>query len=622
MYIPCPLCEEAEGSDDECKTDTTLPCKHTINSSLVPPTIYECAQLGLLDELQRLLLQRSKTSEWSVNTPDNQNATLLHWASFYNQLHVIKYLLALPHINVNAVGGDLLSTPLYWAAHRNNIQAVALLLDHHADPTIADKHGFDAYFVAVQSGYTILSAFFIAKGCNIDTPSQDADRLTPLMWLCRYKFELDTARMLFGLGANVHETDAHGNTALHLAATSDFVVAAKYLLDRGVDIHAKNKRGQTALDIANDVASDIETRTSGKRTAATVGLLRSVYRYDESYNTLPVSVLKRHAGLTAFWTPWFVMGLIGVAAHKLDGRDVVVGIAASVAFGYWLVKVAGLDVNPSKLKYSRLMFGVNVHSIFWITFGVALLVAEGALYVHATMVFFVFFTGTCVCVYWTTTTSPGLLSTTIQERHRNVMDLVAMHSRPEVKFCSTCLQHRPLRSKHNVELNACVARFDHFCTFVANVVGANNHTFYFGFLFNSVMGIGVYLAMIVDYLAREGVLNEPTYWRTLARVGHNYPVVLSISILAAVHIVWIGGLLVANIYGILFTWTTNERVLQSRSQAKTSSLHSKFSRGVVQNVVDFFHFPLGDELDRIDWRRCRFYSLDELHARPSKAKLE
>ncbi|KAH9148033.1 hypothetical protein AeRB84_008468, partial [Aphanomyces euteiches] len=212
MYIPCPLCEEAEGSDDECKTDTTLPCKHTINSSLVPPTIYECAQLGLLDELQRLLLQRSKTSEWSVNTPDNQNATLLHWASFYNQLHVIKYLLALPHINVNAVGGDLLSTPLYWAAHRNNIQAVALLLDHHADPTIADKHGFDAYFVAVQSGYTILSAFFIAKGCNIDTPSQDADRLTPLMWLCRYKFELDTARMLFGLGANVHETDAHGNT--------------------------------------------------------------------------------------------------------------------------------------------------------------------------------------------------------------------------------------------------------------------------------------------------------------------------------------------------------------------------------------------------------------------------
>ncbi|CAK4806252.1 unnamed protein product, partial [Aphanomyces euteiches] len=150
MSAACLKYDGLDASDDESKTDTAFPTMNRINSSLVPPTIYECAQLGLLDELQRLLLQRSKTSEWSVNTPDNQNATLLHWASFYNQLHVIKYLLALPHINVNAVGGDLLSTPLYWAAHRNNIQAVALLLDHHADPTIADKHGFDAYFVAVQ----------------------------------------------------------------------------------------------------------------------------------------------------------------------------------------------------------------------------------------------------------------------------------------------------------------------------------------------------------------------------------------------------------------------------------------------------------------------------------------
>ncbi|CAK4083768.1 unnamed protein product [Aphanomyces euteiches] len=623
MRVFCPTCRVVEGPSEDSSFDTTLLCKECSSPCKIP-TIYECAQYGLLEELKFLQAEKAKAGSWDINALDEHNATLLHWASLNNRLLVMMHLLDFPDINVNVLGGDLLSTPIYWASHRNNIYAVALLLEHRADPTIADKNGVDAYFVAVQSGFTILSSYMIAMGCDVDTRCWDADQLTPLMWLCRYKFELDTARMLFGLGANIHLTDAHGNTALHLAATSDFAMAAKQLLDHGIDIYGKNKLGQTALDISNAVAATIEERTQGKRTAATVEFLRKVYRYDTSYNSLPLSVLKRNAQQTAFWTPWVVLGLAGYATHKLHGYWVLVGVLGSIAVGYFLFQVAGLSVNPGKRKNASLMLGVNVGSTFWISFVYLVLLRPlNNFSTASTMLLLFFLVGILGCLYFTTTRDPGFIPTSYEERRRNIRELVDMKSPSDVKLCTTCIQRRPLRSKHDAELNACIARFDHFCPFVANAVGANNHTVFFGFLIFAVAGIGWFLFLAYSYFNSEGIFNEASYLNMVTRLFHEYPVAMCTSILAVIHILWIGYLLGANIYGILFAWTTNECVLQGRipvNPAEPTPHHSKFSRGVVQNVIDFFHLPLGD--NRIDWTKARFYSLDDIHARRRDDKTE
>ncbi|RHY33517.1 hypothetical protein DYB32_001591 [Aphanomyces invadans] len=303
------------------------------------------------------------------------------------------------------------------------------------------------------------------------------------MWLCRYKFELDTMRMLIGLGANIHAVDANGYTALHWAASRDFAMAAKQLIDHGIDIYATTPKGETALDLSNRVASDIEDSTRGKRTAAAVGFLRKVYAYDKAYSTFPLS---------------------------------------------------------------------------------------------------------------------------------NIRELVDMKSRSEVKLCTTCIQRRPLRSKHDAELNGCVARFDHFCPFVANAVGANNHTYFLGFLVFAVAGIGYFLVLAWNLSAI--VAGDATYWGIVTHLAHDFPVVTSTCGLAVVHIAWIGYLLGANIYGILFAWTTNECVLQGRvpvDPAAPVMHHSKFSRGITQNVIDFFHLPIGH--NRIDWTTARFYNLADVH---------
>ncbi|ETW01150.1 hypothetical protein H310_06753 [Aphanomyces invadans] len=594
MRVFCRTCKECEDSSDATMFDEALTCAKC-GGPYVQPSVFECAQYGLLDELKFLLDKEGESSPVDINMRDSHNATLLHWASLNNRLLVMMYLLDLPGIDINAVGGDLKSTPIYWASHRNNIYAVALLLEHHADPSIADANGIDAYFVAVQSGHTILASYMIAMGCDVDTTSQNTDKSTPLMWLCRYKFELDTMRMLIGLGANIHAVDANGYTALHWAASRDFAMAAKQLIDHGIDIYATTPKGETALDLSNRVASDIEDSTRGKRTAAAVGFLR-----------------KLHSRHTAFWTPWIVLGLAGYATHALHGVHVFIGVLGALAVGYALFSIAGLGVNPGKRKNAALMLGVNIGSTFWINFVFVTSIAAHVSNAESVLLM-ALVAGILVCLYFTATRDPGMIRTTSSERRRNIRELVDMKSRSEVKLCTTCIQRRPLRSKHDAELNGCVARFDHFCPFVANAVGANNHTYFLGFLVFAVAGIGYFLVLAWSYLSAI-VAGDATYWGIVTHLAHDFPVVTSTCGLAVVHIAWIGYLLGANIYGILFAWTTNECVLQGRvpvDPAAPVMHHSKFSRGITQNVIDFFHLPIGH--NRIDWTTARFYNLADVH---------
>ena len=49
-----------------------------------------------------------------VNQPDAETVTLLHWASINNRKEIVKYLIA-KGATVDAIGGELQSTPLHWA---------------------------------------------------------------------------------------------------------------------------------------------------------------------------------------------------------------------------------------------------------------------------------------------------------------------------------------------------------------------------------------------------------------------------------------------------------------------------------------------------------------------------
>ena len=111
------------------------------------------------------------------------------------------------------------STALAWAALRNNSEPLAILLDYGADIEIADCNGDTALME---------SLFF-----NSD----------------------DSLKLLLERGADYSKTDSYGDPFLHDVAiygglgTIDVVADAKF---KRLDIHALNKKGKTALELARE----------------------------------------------------------------------------------------------------------------------------------------------------------------------------------------------------------------------------------------------------------------------------------------------------------------------------------------------------------------------------------
>lgn len=120
---------------------------------------------------------------FDVNQRDSENITLLHWGSINCRKDIVSLFIERGAI-VDAVGGQLNSTPLHWATHQGHLSMVVLLMKHGADPTLRDGEGCSAIHLAAQFGFTSIVAFLLAKGVSPDIP--DRNGLTPLMWAaCR-----------------------------------------------------------------------------------------------------------------------------------------------------------------------------------------------------------------------------------------------------------------------------------------------------------------------------------------------------------------------------------------------------------------------------------------------------
>lgn len=183
-----------------------------------------------------------------VNLPDGDNISLLHWASINNRVEIVKLLLE-KNAKVDAIGGDLNSTPLHWAVRQGHLATVVLLMNAGADPLIKDAEGCAAIHLAAQFGHTAVVAYLIAR--NVSPDNYDGGGMTALMW-CSWKIlSLDPVRLLLTLGANPNIQDVtHGNTALHWAILARNPRAIWSLIFKGkANIDIKNQKGDTPLQM-------------------------------------------------------------------------------------------------------------------------------------------------------------------------------------------------------------------------------------------------------------------------------------------------------------------------------------------------------------------------------------
>lgn len=120
--------------------------------------------------------------------------------------------------------------------HRGDTNAALKMIDRH--PGIAQA----GLYEAVHQNHPELVRVLLARGAKATTPWRWACWYTPLMHSLRYaepRYEI--AQMLLDHGVDPNETNGMGMTTLHIIAGQGTVDAARWLLDRGADIHARDR---------------------------------------------------------------------------------------------------------------------------------------------------------------------------------------------------------------------------------------------------------------------------------------------------------------------------------------------------------------------------------------------
>ncbi len=142
----------------------------------------------------------------------------------------------LPRFGYSLGGGSIVgggsyagATPFFLASTVADMETMRLLLAHGANPNIATNDGTTP--LLATAGISIVEA---------ETSTTEAQLL-------------DALKLMMSLGNDIMAANDAGTTALHVTAYVGFNVIAKFLVDQGVPMNAKDRRGQTPLKIASGI---------------------------------------------------------------------------------------------------------------------------------------------------------------------------------------------------------------------------------------------------------------------------------------------------------------------------------------------------------------------------------
>jgi len=160
-----------------------------------------------------------------------------------SDIRAAKSLLA-AKIDVNTLDVDG-STALHWAAQRDSLELVDLLLAAGANPKVASRYNVTPLFLACINGNAMIIDRLLKAGVDVNSTAEEGE--TALM-TASLTGKPDAVKLLLNHGANVDARDpARGQTALMWAASEGNAAAAELLLTAGAEIKAKSKAGFTPL---------------------------------------------------------------------------------------------------------------------------------------------------------------------------------------------------------------------------------------------------------------------------------------------------------------------------------------------------------------------------------------
>jgi ankyrin repeat protein len=135
------------------------------------------------------------------------------------------------------------ATPLWLAARFAEPSIVSALIKGGADPAAQSEDGVPAILAAMPGGG------LGALGDRRERYMTDIEAANQMPGEVE-RTSLEVLKAFVECGATLDATDKAGDTLVHLAAARGYNTVIQFLADRGLDLNAKNGRGQTPLGAA------------------------------------------------------------------------------------------------------------------------------------------------------------------------------------------------------------------------------------------------------------------------------------------------------------------------------------------------------------------------------------
>lgn len=181
-----------------------------------------------------------------LNARNKRRQTALHIAVNKGHVGVVKTLLDLDcHPSLQDSEGD---TPLHDAISKKRDDMLNLLLDHNADITLTNNNGFNALHHAALRGNPSAMRILLMKLPRPWIVDEKKDDGYTALHLAALNNHVEVAELLVHQGrANMDIQNVNLQTALHLAVERQHTQIVRLLVREGCDLNIPDKDGDTPL---------------------------------------------------------------------------------------------------------------------------------------------------------------------------------------------------------------------------------------------------------------------------------------------------------------------------------------------------------------------------------------